>query len=92
MEININIKEFEDRFSEIHAELYDNDDDTDDFDEAVETFDELLKKPNFRDFVGEFVDHRGDFISSDRECAAFMYAFNEFVTEAMYGDNNDEEL
>ena len=34
--------------------------------------DDFLKEHN--DFVGEFVRYRGDFISSDREAAAFMFA------------------
>lgn len=83
MEININIQEFENRFSEIHVELYDSNDDTEDFDEAVSAFDECLKKENFRNFVAEFVQYHGDLISSDRECAAFMYTFNEFITKEM---------
>lgn len=83
MEININIQEFENRFSEIHVELYDSNDDFEDFDEAVEAFDECLKKENFRNFVSEFVNYRGDFIPSDRESAAFMYTFNEFISKEM---------
>lgn len=90
MEVNINMDEFLNRFSEIHTELYDSNDDMDDFDEAVSAYDEALKNPTFRDFLGEFVGYSGNVVSSDRECAAFMYAFREFVSDEM--DDDDEEL
>jgi len=47
------------------------------YNEAVTAFDEFLKTNN--KFVGEFVKHRGDFVSSDREAAAFMFAL-DFMT------------
>lgn len=42
------------------------------YDEAVRAFDEFA--PKHKAFVMEFVKYRGDFISSDREAAAFMFA------------------
>lgn len=92
MEVNIDMEKFINRFSEIHTELYDSNDDRDDFDEAVSAYDEALKNPTFRDFLGEFVGCSGNVISTNRECAAFMYAFNESVAESLYGDDEDEEL
>lgn len=42
---------------------------------ASELFDLKLKhEDDFRDLVGAFVDYRRDFISSDRESAAFILA------------------
>lgn len=93
MEINIDMKKFVDKFSEYHMMLYDTNDGTDDFKEAVTAFDEAFKHTNFREFLRQFNDYREQlYISSDRECAAFMYTFNEFVTESLYGDDDNEEL
>lgn len=44
--------------------------------EATEAFDDFVKQ--HRDFVREFVNYRGDFISSDREAAAFMFTLDDF--------------
>ena len=44
---------------------------------AITAFDEFL--PTHKEFVGEFVKYRGDFISSDREAAAFMFALSVFA-------------
>lgn len=44
--------------------------------EAAEAFDDFVKQ--HRDFVCEFVNYRGDFISSDREAAAFMFTLDDF--------------
>lgn len=44
--------------------------------EAIEAFDDFVKQ--HRDFVREFVNYRGDFISSDREAAAFMFTLDDF--------------
>lgn len=44
--------------------------------EATDAFDDFLKE--HRDFVREFVNYRGDFISSDREAAAFMFTIADF--------------
>ena len=44
--------------------------------EATEAFDDFVKQHG--DFVREFVNYRGDFISSDREAAAFMFTLNDF--------------
>lgn len=44
--------------------------------EAANAFDDFVKE--HRDFVREFVNYRGDFISSDREAAAFMFTIADF--------------
>lgn len=44
--------------------------------EAAAAFDDFLKE--HRDFVCEFVNYRGDVISSDREAAAFMFTMADF--------------
>ena len=72
--INVNIHEFTEKFNQEYEFLYDNYDRVAGYDEAVEAFDEACKNEKFAAFVGEFVKFRGDFISSDREAAAFMFA------------------
>lgn len=70
----MNIKEFAKQFNKEYNFLYDNYDNVAGYDEAVTAFDEFA--PNHKEFVSEFVKYRGDFISSDREAAAFMFALS----------------
>ena len=74
--MSINIHEFAKKFRQEYSFLYENRDRVAGYDEAVDAFDEYLEKDigGFKKFVGEFVDFRKDFISSDREAAAFMFA------------------
>lgn len=74
MSITVNIHKFIKRFDKEYSFLYDNRDNVAGYGEAVAAFDEFL--PTHKDFVGEFVNFRGDFISSDREAAAFMFALD----------------
>ena len=73
----INIKEFAKKFQQEYSFLYDNDDNVAGYDEAVKAFDDFLKKQPA--FVGEFVKFRQDFISSDREAAAFMFTLSSML-------------
>lgn len=70
--VGIKIEEFEDRFNKEYDFLYENDDNIAGYKEAVAAFDKFLESNS--EFVGAFAAHRGDFISSDREAAAFMFA------------------
>lgn len=74
--MSINIHEFAKKFGQEYSFLYENHDRVAGFREAVDAFDEYLANDigGFKKFVGEFVSFRGDFISSDREAAAFMFA------------------
>lgn len=72
----MNIKEFLDQFNKEYEFLY-NHNNVAGYNEAVTAFDEFL--PTHKEFVGEFVKCRGDFVSSDREAAAFMFALSVFV-------------
>ena len=76
--MTFNINRFLEQFNEEYAFLYDHNDMVAGYEEAVKEFDEFVK--TYPDFVGEFVLFRGDFISSDREAAAFMFAFSTFFT------------
>ena len=75
--MDINIHEFLDRFNEEYDFLYNAKSYVAGYNEAVTAFDEFLKTNN--KFVGEFVRYRGDFISSDREAAAFMFALDSMI-------------
>lgn len=72
MSININMQQFLEKFSQEYEFLYDNDDHVAGYNEAVSAFDEFAAK--HKEFISKFVGYRGDFISSDREAAAFMFA------------------
>ena len=78
MEININ--EFFKQYVAEYEALYDTQGYICGFDEAVEAFDAFL--PSHQEFVAEFSAYRGDFISSDREAAAFMFALDRITERA----------
>ena len=73
----MNIDKFLNQFNKEYNFLYDNNDNVAGFREAVQAFDEFL--PDHRDFVSEFCQYRQDFISSDREAAAFMFALETMM-------------
>lgn len=74
---NINIHKFLEKFSIEYDFLYENDDRVAGFREAVDAFDDFCKDNS--KFVAEFIRFRGDFISSDREAAAFMFALDSLA-------------
>lgn len=45
-----------------------------DYGNVVAKFDELMADEDFKSEVRDFVEYRGDIISSDREAAAFVLA------------------
>ena len=75
--ININIEQFLQEFRKQYKFLYDARDNVAGYREALEAGDEFIK--NNPDFIREFVMYRGDFISSDREVVAFMFALDNLV-------------
>lgn len=77
MKININIHEFLKEFNKQYSFLYDNNDNVAGYDEALEAGDKFIKQNP--EFIGEFVNYRGDFISSDREVVAFMFALDNMI-------------
>lgn len=72
---NINISQFAEQFQKEYDTLYENDCADEGMKFAVWAFNDFAKK--HKDFISEFVKFRGDFISSDREAAAFMYALEK---------------
>lgn len=75
--MGINIHKFTEQFNKEYKFLYDNNDMVAGYNEALEEGDKFIAE--HRDFVGEFVKYRGDFISSDREIVAFMFALSEMM-------------
>lgn len=74
MKKKISIQEFLEKFNDEYKFLYDSNGTVCGEKEAVKAFDDFAKQHG--DFVREFVIFRGDFISSDREAAAFMFALD----------------
>lgn len=74
---NINIQAFAKKFQEEYDFLYENRDCVAGYDEALEEGDKFIAAN--QEFVGEFAKYRGDFISSDREVAAFMFALDSMT-------------
>ncbi|WP_028124741.1 hypothetical protein [Eremococcus coleocola] len=68
------------QFNKIYEQLYNNDSKniyTCGYNEAVTAFDEKMKDDSFKKLLGEFILFSGDFIMSDREAAAFMFALSD---------------
>lgn len=79
MTYTINIEEFTRKFNEEYNFLYDHNDNVAGYEEAVSAFDEAMSNnQNFKRFVSDFASYRKDFISSDREAGAFMFALTSF--------------
>ena len=83
------IRSFYEQFVKEYEFLYDNDDVVAGYTEAVEAFDDFVKW--FPEFVREFARFRGDFISSNREAAAFMFALDVLVDDDG-GMKNEKEI
>ena len=78
--MNINIADFKRKFDEEYNFLYDaacKNQEVAGEREAAAAFDEFVKGHGA--FVGEFAQYRRDFISSDREAAAFMFALESMI-------------
>ena len=77
-ETMISLSAILEKFEKEYEFLYDHGDNVAGYREAVSAFDEQIAKQGkgFLSFLGAFADFRGDFISSDREAAAFMFAFD----------------
>jgi hypothetical protein len=67
----MDMKQLEEQFKREYTFLYDHSN-VPGYGEAVAAFDRFVKTNG--DIVGQFCRHRGDFIASDREAAAFMFA------------------
>ena len=75
----ININQFLNDFQKEYQFLYDNQDQIIGYKEAVEAFDCFIENDNHKQFIYDFVSYRKDFISSDREAAAFMFTLEKYM-------------
>lgn len=74
-----NIVEFEKRFEENYKMLYQNDFAIKDYNKKLENYNKLVKKDEVKELLKQFILHRGDFISSDRECVAFVLTLENYM-------------
>lgn len=84
MEIKINIYQFDERFRLEYERLYECHDDTEVMEQqrrAIELWDEFIKDEKRLAFVRKYVEHRGDYLASDREVAAFMITLMAMMEE-----------
>ena len=93
--VDVPIEQFDKEFETEYGFLYDNRDNVAGYTEALDEFDYLIKNDeNFKAFVKEFVKYHGDYISSDREAVAFMFALEKYIvdenTEIKTEDIDDE--
>ena len=78
--MSFNVHEFTDRYYKNYAFLYNARGYVAGYNEAVAEFDTMCRNNrSFQKFVAEFVKFRGDFISSDREAAAFMFTVSDMA-------------
>lgn len=79
MNTNVNIHNFLNQFNKKYDYLYDCEEKglyVVGYDEALADFNHFAEIN--KNFVSDFVKFRGDFISSDREAVAFMFALSAF--------------
>lgn len=72
----MNINEFLNKFNENYDLLYEYNDNIAGYYEALEYGEKVIHENP--DFAGEFARFRGDFLSSDREVAAFGFTLSDF--------------
>ena len=72
------MKDFIKAMHEEYERLYDAKDNVKGYRVAVWAFDEFCKSEEHKELLKRVVEARGDFISSDREAAAFMFAMERF--------------
>ena len=78
--ISISIEKFHKKFKKEYQFLYDNYDHVAGYAEAVHEFDYRIHHDlAFSRMVQEFARYRKDFISSDREAAAYMFTWADMV-------------
>lgn len=80
MRKSVSIEKFLRKFQKEYEFLYDNYDNVAGFRDAVKEFDfRIHHNIGFSRMVQEFAQYRKDFISSDREAAAYMFAWADMV-------------
>lgn len=87
----VDIAELYKIFIEEYNQLYDLDKYVYGYCDAVELGNELIEKKS--EIIRDFIKYRGDFLSSDREMAAFVFALgNMIINEKCKFENTEEYL
>ena len=73
------VKKLKELFDSEYRNLYEKKDDVPGYKDAVEEGDALIQKHPM--LVSKFAAYRMDFLSSDREVAAFAFAFKKYEEE-----------
>ena len=71
------VKKILKKFHEEYDFLYENYDRVSGYNEALESWDDYIKKQSFKDLVGKLNKARMDIFSSDREIVALMFALDD---------------
>lgn len=82
-ESRIDISAFCEKYVQEYGFLKDNGDNVAGFAEAVKAFDAFTENENNAAFVREFCERMGDYITSDREAAAFMFTLESMTAPPM---------
>lgn len=80
----INIEQFTEEMNKEYGFLYSNYDHVAGYREALEWGDKFLSDDSNGDFIGQLIDYRHDFISSDREVVAFAFAMQKYISDEEY--------
>lgn len=79
----ISIAAFCKKYAEEYGFLRDNRDNVAGFNEALKAWDAFCESDAHKAFIREFCEYTGDYISSDREAAAFMLALESMTAPPM---------
>ena len=83
--MTLNIHKFAEKYADSYDWLYEQDTTGEATREYAEAFDTLMgRSKSFKAFVQAFVEYRKDFISSDREAAAFILTMERMTGNASY--------
>lgn len=76
--MTINYQALLDQFNKNYDFLYNSKAYVAGYDEALDYFDNTVRKNKvLSDILGRFVEFRSDFLSSDRECVAFVFSLED---------------
>lgn len=82
-ETRLGIATFYEKYVKEYGFCKDSGDNVAGFDEAVKAFSAFIESDANAAFVREFCAHMGDYIASDREAAAFMFALESMTAPSM---------
>ena len=75
----IDIEEFKNKYEENYKMLYQKACGIKGYYGKIKKYNRLTKRNDVRELLKRFILHRGDFISSDRECVAFVLTLENYM-------------